>query len=196
MDIQKLKVLKNSLINSDLLKAVATFDRSIFPIDKEFSFPDGYLEKMYEIHKEGLFVLMDENDVVGYVNCIFLTDEIKATYLKTKNYLMLENKGFKIGDNNMYFYTLAIQERYRHTGAVKILMKQFCNWLNKEKQKGKNISSCISEAVTLDGIRTLLKMGMTPKDVNKDGLGIYYSSDCLNEYIEKMIGKDRKNKEI
>lgn len=90
----------------------------------------------------------------------------------------------------MYFYTLAIQEEYRDTGAVKILMQQFADWLNREKQKGKNIISCISEAVTLDGIKTLLTMGMVPKDIDENGLGIYYSPDCLKNYIENMVGKD------
>jgi len=195
MNIKNLRVIKNSEINSNLLKDVVAFDRSIFPIDEEYSFPDGYLEKLYDTYRDGLFVLLDDNNVVGYVNCIFLTDEIKEAYLKTKDYLILENKGFQIGDNNMYFYTLAIQERYRGTEAVKILMQQFSDWLNKEKQRGKNIKSCISEAITLDGIRTLLTMGMIPKDVDENGLGIYYSSDCLNNYIENMIEKDRDDEE-
>lgn len=195
MNMQDLRVIKNSEVNSELLKDVVTFDRTIFPINEEYSFPDGYMERMYETYKDGLFVLLDNNKVVGYVNCIFLTDEIKENYLKTKDYLILENKGFQIGDNNMYFYTLAIQEKYRNTGAVKILMCQFSNWINKEKQKGKNISSCISEAVTADGIRTLLKMGMLPKDVDENGLGIYYSPDCLNDYIENMIEKGREDEE-
>lgn len=190
MNIQNLRVIKNSEINPKLLSDIVIFDRSIFPLDEQYSFPDGYLEKMYETYKDGLFVLLDDNNVVGYVNCIFLTDRIKETYMKTKDYLILENNGFQIGDNNMYFYTLAIQEKYRGTGAVKILMQQFSDWLNKEKQKGKNISSCISEAVTLDGIRTLLTMGMIPKNVDENGLGIYYSPDCLNGYIDNMIGKD------
>lgn len=195
MNIQNLRVIKNSEINPNLLKDIVTFDRSIFPIDKDYSFPEGYLEKMYETHKDGLFVLLEDNNVVGYVNCIFLADRIKETYLETKDYLILENKGFQIGDNNMYFYTLAIHEKYRDTGAIKILMQQFSEWLNEEKQKGKHISDCISEAVTMDGIKTLLTMGMLPKDVDENGLGIYYSPDCLDDYIENMIGKDRKVKE-
>lgn len=194
MNIQSLRVVKNSEIDYDLLKNVVTFDRSIFHLDGEYAFPDGYLEKMYETYKDGLFVLLDDNNVVGYVNCIFLTDEIKEDYLRTKDYLILRNKGFQIGDNNMYFYTLAIQEKYRNTGAVKILMQQFCNWLHKEKQKGKNICSCISEAITLDGVRTLLAMKMIPEDVDANGLGIYYSPDCLNDYIENMIERDSEER--
>ena len=195
MDIQNLKVVKNSEIDSNLMKDIVIFDRSIFPNDEEYSFPDGYLEKMYERYKDGLFALVDNSMVVGYVNCIFLSDTVKEIYLKTKNYLLLENNGLQIGDNNMYFYTLALQEKYRNTGAVKTLMKQFSYWINQEKRKGKNITSCISEAVTKDGIKTLLTMGMKPQDINEDGLGIYYSPDCLNNYIENMLEVSKDDKE-
>ena len=71
MNIQNLKVIKNSEINDKLLNDVLNFDRTIFKIDEEYSLPDGYLEKMYEKHKEGLFVLVDRDIVVGYANCIF-----------------------------------------------------------------------------------------------------------------------------
>ena len=95
----------------------------------------------------------------------------------------------------MYFYTLALQEEYRDTGAIDILMQQFSAWINLENQKGKKIRSCISEAITTDGIKTLLAMGMLPKDVDENGLGIYYSPDCLNSYITKMITKSRDDEE-
>ena len=84
-----------------------------------------------------------------------LTDEIQEEYLRTKDYLMLENNGFQVGNNNMYFYTLALQEEYRDIGAIDILMQQFSAWVNIERQKGKRITSCISEAITNDGIKTL-----------------------------------------
>ena len=195
MNILNLRVMSNSEIDSNLLKDIVKFDRKIFPVEGEYSFPDGYLEKLYEKYKEGLFVLLDNNNVVGYVNCIFLSDEIEEEYLRTKDYLILENEGFKIGDNNMYFYTLALDEKYRNSSAVKMLMQQFCTWINQEKSKGKNISSCISEAITEDGIKTLLLMGMMPKDVDENGLGIYYSPDGLNNYINSMIEKNIEDEE-
>ena len=74
MNIRKLRVVKNSEVNTNLLKDVINFDRTIFKIDEEYSLPDGYLEKMYETYKDGLFVLVDGNIVVGYANCIFLTE--------------------------------------------------------------------------------------------------------------------------
>lgn len=86
----------------------------------------------------------------------------------------------------MYFYTIAISKNYRDTNTVKILMKEFAKWLDEERKNGKIIKSCISEAVSQDGIKSLSKMGMKPQDVDYEGLGIYYSPDCLNSYIKKM----------
>ena len=179
-------IKKNSEIDNILLDRVLEFDRTIFPSDEDYSFPDDYLKKMYAKSKDGLFVLLHNDNIVGYTNCIFLSEKAKSSYLETKDYLSLTNVGFNVGENNMYFYTLALDERYRDTNAVKTLMRAFTMWLDKEKQNGKRIKSCISEAVTGDGVKTLLAMGMIPQDIDNDGLGIYYSPDCLDNYIEKM----------
>lgn len=125
----------------------------------------------------------------GYVNCIFLSDKGKEKYILDRDYLSLENIGFNIGDNNMYLYNLVLKKEFRDTDAIKLLMTEFSKWLYNERCNGKNIKSCISEAVTSDGIKTLLAMEMLPKDVDDKGLGIYYSPDCLSNYIEKMIKK-------
>ena len=175
-------IKKNSEVDDDLLDKVLEFDRTIFPIDENYSFPD----KLYVNSKDGFFVLLHNGNVVGYVNCIFLSEEVKNNYLETKDYLTLTNNGFNIGDNNMYFYTLALAREYRNSNLVKILMKNFTTWLDEEKRKGKKIKSCISEAVTTDGIKTLLRMGMIPQDTDINGLGIYSSPDCLENYIKEM----------
>lgn len=188
--MSNLIIKKNDEITDELLDKVLEFDRTIFPNDENYSLPDDYLRRMYKNSRDGLFVLMENDSIVGYANCIFLSDEVKARYLKNKDYLSLENIGFHIGSNNMYLYTLAMKEEYRDTFAVKYLMKSFAEWLKQEKEKGKIINSCISEVVTLDGLRTALTMGMIPQDIDDAGFGIYYSQDCLDSYIEEMVEFD------
>lgn len=87
----------------------------------------------------------------------------------------------------MYLYNLVLKKEYRDTHVIKLLMIEFSKWLYNGWCNGKKIKSCISEAVTQDGIKTLLSMGMIPKDVDDKGLGIYYSPDCLRSYVNKMI---------
>lgn len=186
----ELIIKKNNEVDDVLLDEVLQFDRGIFSSYDDYAFPDDYLKKLYEKSKDGMFVLLNDNQVVGYVNCIFLSDKNKDEYLQTKDYLSLENIAFKTGYNNMYFYTLALDEKYRDTNAVKYLMSHFAKWLYEEKQKGKIIKSCITEIITEDGISSALKMQMEPVDIDNNGLGIYYSPDCLNNYIDEMIHSD------
>lgn len=182
-------IRKNNEIDDVLLDKILEFDRTIFPSDEDFSFPDDYLKNMYRNSRDGLFALLHNGRVIGYTNCIFLSEEVKQHYLKTGDYLSLTNSNFIIGNNNMYFYTLALAENYRDTNAVKILMGAFARWIDKERKNGKKIVSCISEAITEDGIKTLSSMGMLPQDTDNIGLGLYYSPDCLNSYIEEMVKK-------
>lgn len=178
-------IKSNDEIDDDLLDKILQFDRTIFPVNEEYSFSDDYLKRVYKNSRDGIFVLMDNDTVIGYVNCIFLSDEANEKYLKERDYLSLENIGFNVGDNNMYFYTIALKEEYRNSNMVKILMQCFVNWIEEQKNKGKRIKSCISEAITGDGVKSLSVMGMIPYDVDDNGLGIFYSPDCLEKYIER-----------
>ena len=185
--MKNLIIKSNNEVDDNLLDKVLAFDRTIFPSDEDYAFPDDYLKKIYQNSRDGIFVLLDNNSVVGYVNSIFLSDKAQEEYLKDRDYLSFESIGINDGDNNMYLYTLALKEEYRNSGAIKILMQSFANWLVDQRRKGKRIKSCISEAISEDGIRSLSIMGMMPYDIDDSGLGIYYSPDCLESYIEEMI---------
>lgn len=187
-------VKKNDEVNDDLLARVLQFDRTIFPTDGDYAFPDDYLKRMYSSSKDGIFVLLQNNEVVGYVNCIFISDEEMITYLQDRDFLKLNNIGFNYGNNNVYIYTLALKKELRGTDAIKILMSNFAEWLTQEKSNGRVINRCISEAVTIDGVKSLLAMGMVPQDIDSNGLGIYYSPDCLNDYINKMSQNQRNTR--
>lgn len=179
-------VKSNGEVDDNLLDQVLQFDRKIFPVDKNYSLPDDYLKRMYSKYREGIFVLLSNDIVIGYVSCIFLSDEGKNKYLQDRDYIALENIGFHSGKNNMYFHTIALEEKYRNSNAVKSLMTYFAQWLNTEKRNGKFIKSCISEAITNDGVKVLQTMKMIPYDVDDKGLGIYESLDCLESYISQM----------
>lgn len=176
----------NDQVDDNLLDKVLEFDRTLFPTGEDYSFPDDYMKNLYKNSKDGMFVMLDNDKVVGYVNSIFLSDEKLESYLKDRDYLTLENIGLNFGDNNMYFYTVALKEEYRKTNALKELMASFTAWLESEILNGKRIKSCISEVVTNDGIRMAHFMGMVPSEIDELGYGIYYSPDCLASYIETM----------
>lgn len=181
-----LSILKNEEISDDLLKHVELFDKKIFS-EGEFSFPENYLSNLYATNKEALFVLLNNDVVVGYVNAIFLGDENYNEYLINKDYLSLENIGLHDGDNNMYFFTVALDETIRHTSCIKFLMYEFVKWLETERMLGRRIKRTITEVITDDGLKQTKIMGMLPLNGGERDFGIYYSPDNLVSYTNKML---------
>lgn len=57
-------IKKNGEINEQLLDEILKFDRTIFPTDEEYSFPDDYFRTIYQNSKDGIFVLLNNNNVV------------------------------------------------------------------------------------------------------------------------------------
>jgi hypothetical protein len=61
-------------------------------------------------------------------------------------------------------------------------------WCNKFEAKGVRISSFTGEAVLPGGVKLLRNVfGMEPMgEVNSEGLGFYYSPDCLKQFRNEM----------
>lgn len=185
-----IRIIKNEEVTEKLLDKVVEFDQSIFSVEEDYSFPDGYLKGVYAEHKEGMFVLLDCDTVVGYVNVLFMSDETFYDYLKTRDYLSLKNEGIKRGENNMYFYTLALSFPYRDKGYVEVLLRELFTWLNEQILQGKRLKNVICEVLFEDGIKPALKMGFTRLE-GEERLGMYYSEDCLQAYMKTLLGNSK-----
>lgn len=194
--MKDLIIVANENIDDDLFEKVMGFDKTIFPLEDEYALPSDVFRKLYEDNKEGLFVLLNKaREVVGYVNCIFPSDAQRDKYLVDKKYLSLKNIGFKVGDNNLYLYTVALAEEYRNSIANLVLARAFAKWLYEERKKEKKIKFCFTEAVTKNGTKVAQFMGMIPydeKSIDFEGKGIYVSPDCLDEHINKMLRLNKK----
>lgn len=88
LDKEKLIVKKNKQIDDVLLDKIEQFDRTIFPIDNKNSFPDNYLKKLYKDSRDGIFVILYNDNVIGYTHCIFLSEDEKNEYLKFKDFYL------------------------------------------------------------------------------------------------------------
>ncbi len=186
-----INIISNEQVSEYLLNKVEEFDQSIFNGD-EYTFPKGYLNSVYQSHPEGMFVLLNDEEIIGYVNVLFLSDDTYYNYLKTRDYLTLRNEGIHEGDNNMYFYTLAIKQEYRDQGYARILLESLFNWLNKEILKGRKLKNVICEVISKDGIKPAHLMGFVPLD--NEPLGMYYAEDNLKSYMEKLLSDDTQYK--
>jgi hypothetical protein len=142
------------------------------------------LSDCYKEHPEGVIVVVDDDRVVGFFNILFLSDEQTANLQKLK-YWDLLSIGPKLGDNNFYFFTAAIDTDYRGTEVVKLLCAELTRWCNDFEARGVNITSFTGEAVLPGGAKFMSKvLGMIPMgDVDADGLGFYYSPDLLKSFL-------------
>ena len=176
----RLKVLCGNEVSEEVFSQMLKLDKNIF--SGEYSLSSKYIRNLYKKSKEGLFCLIDKEKCVGYINCIFITNEQKQKYIGSGDFRKLNNIGPKVGNNILYIYTIALEKRYRGTNALVMLLNSFYNWLLENKNLGINIKYLFAEAVSDSGVKVLKKMGMVP--VNKHKLdnschGFYYLPENL-----------------
>jgi len=145
------------------------------------------LKDCYKEHKEGVIAVVDGDSVVGFFNVLFLSDAQRVN-LQSLKYWELRSIGPRIGDNNYYFFTAAIDKEYRGAEVVKLLCRELAKWCNDFEEKGARIASFTGEAVLPGGVRLLRNLfGMKPMgEVSVDGLGFYYSPDCLKQFRKEI----------
>lgn len=186
----RFKVLFGNEVDKEVFSQMLELDKKCF--SEEYSLSSEYIRNLYKKSKEGLFCLIDKDKCVGYINCIFITEEQKQEYIGSGDFRKLNNIGPRIGNNILYIYTIALDENYRGTNALVMLLKRFSNWLLENKKMGINITYLFAEAVSDSGVKVLKKMGMIPIDKNKldnNCHGFYYSPDNLENYFKILKNK-------
>jgi hypothetical protein len=141
------------------------------------------LSDCYTVHPEGVIAVVDGDKVVGFFNILFLSDTQTANLQKLK-YWELQSIGPRVGENNFYFFTAAIDTEYRGTEVVKLLCRELSRWCDDFEKKGICITTFTGEAVLPGGAKLMSKVfHMKPmSDVSECGLGFYYSPDCLRQF--------------
>lgn len=186
-------VVTNIDVTSELFDKLIKIENEVFG---EKCIDPAYFRSLHAAHNDDLFAVIDNNtnEPIGYFEALFLTEEQKETYLKDYDYRKLVNIGAQIGNNIMYIFSLALKKEYRGTNAIKMLAQSFATWLYHIRRQGKILDFVFGEAIYHDGVRSLTKsMGMIPVDVTEldaEGLGFYFSPDCLSSYIYKHMQQD------
>lgn len=184
-----LRALTGNRVDELTFSQMLNLDKKCY--SKEYSLSSNYIRSLYKNSKEGLFCLVDKNInmCVGYIHCIFITEEQKQEYINGGNVRNLINIGLKKEDNILYILSISLDKKYRKTGALKYMLDEFSKWILSCKLKGIKIKFCFAEAISDSGVRVCNKMGLIPIDGKKlDGNkhGFYYSPDNLEEYSHKM----------
>lgn len=182
-----LKVLSGDQVDEIIFSQMLNLDKKCF--SEEYSLSSEYIRTLYKNSKEGLFCLVDNNTCVGYMHCIFITEDQKQEYVNGGDCRNLINIGPVVGDNILYILSIAVAEKYRGTGVLKLILKDFSKWILDCKVRGIKIKFCFAEAISNGGVRVCNEMGLVPIDDQKldsNNHGFYYSPDNLEEYSHKM----------
>ena len=181
----------NREIDNCLLDKLAALEEKIFG---EKAVGSKIFKNIHSKRHGGLFALVDDqNDPVGFMDAIFLSDEQTKQYLKDHDYRKLNNTGVqKEKDNILYIFDIAVVQELRGTEAVKMLIilgASFAQWLKGLKDEGIKFKYIFCDAVSPEGAKAAAKsMGMKPVKKTFSGLGFYYSPDNLENYIKKNAG--------
>lgn len=185
----KLKVLVNEEVTHEWFEEMLKMENEIFPPEGNDYLSPEYVRNLYKENKEGLFFCIDEDEhkLAGYFTIIFISEEQKEQYLNGGHFSDLINIGMHKGKNIMYLYTAAFDEKYRGTKGMKLIGIEITKWLDKKESEGCVASETYSEAVSLDGVRTITKgFEMEPYHIDENGIGHYVSYDGMKKYREKM----------
>ena len=98
----RFKVLCGNEVDKEVFSQMLELDKKCF--SDEYSLSSEYISSLYKKSKEGLFCLIDKDKCVGYINCIFITEEQKQEYIGSGDFRKLNNIGPRIGNNILYIY--------------------------------------------------------------------------------------------
>lgn len=128
-------------------------------------------------------VMEDENQIIGFVDMFLITDEIfhaiKSGKFNDKN---LTSEGivdiYKVsqGTYHMFLCCLVIEEQYRKTDALKILLNEHIQFYRQLEEKGIHIDNIITDNVTDSGARFSQKLGFQ-KQTDSNFSSVIYLMD-------------------
>lgn len=181
-------------ITDEMFEEMLLLNRKIFPIGSGYELEFDYIRKIFNNTREGLFIIRDINndEIVSFFFNIFVTNDQAQKYLNHEyDYRNLDNIGFQPGDNTMYLYSIGVDEHYRQSMAVRMMLKEFCLWVYSQKQKGKNIDFAFGEAVSYGGYNVAMNLlGMDTIDgqsYGPNGEGFYCCYDNFEGIINDML---------
>ncbi len=147
-----------------------------------------YLESIFLPSKEGVFLALDGDRVVGYFNCIFVNMDMMHAYLESGDFEKLQNLHLQVGENVCYIFTCFVVDAYRGSGVMKALGEMFGKYLDEKEKEGCHVRLAYAEAVSEDGARCLRDgfLMEAMDDVDEEGLGHYVSRDGLRAYRKKV----------
>lgn len=191
-----MKLLKPNDITKEVLDKIYDFELTYWPEGTYGHLTKEYFLDVFETHPECIYCAMDDDGkIMGEFNILFPSKECIDRYFETKEFMELDNCGIQKGKNILYLNTALIDEKYRGSGLLKMLLKAMAEYLIEKESEGCMIDVAYGEAVTRGGGRVAKHFGMEGMDIDEEGIGHYIAKDGLHQYLEKMKEEIHEEKE-
>lgn len=155
MGLLKTKWKIEYVMTEERLQQALALDKDVFEIKDTVDY--NKLKEWISVNEDIYTILTHNDKVVGYINCVPVTDRcyqlFKQGKLKDGQVTKNDILPFKVGDNKCLFTSICIAKEYRDSEAIIKLSKGFRKKVRRLKKKSINISSVIVDCVSIDGIK-------------------------------------------
>ncbi len=133
-----------------MIKSMIELDKSVYQGQDVGTFKQ--CKQWLSVNRDIYTILLCDNEVVGYINFMPLTDACYNKFLsgKYKDYELTTDDvlPFKVGNNKCLFTSIVIHKKYQNTLAVARLWQGFRSKIKTLKQNGIMVSSVVFDCVT------------------------------------------------
>ncbi len=143
------------------------------------------LQKRYERNRDSFILVFDGERVVGYINFFPVSKKIDDDHLNYQSSKMWDDdiSPEDITDwedsNNIFIISVVTHPDYRDGEAVKLISRNFAEFVCKKEAEGKKINSISGAAVSEDGVKFLSRLRAEfYKELDHNYQ--YYRTDRLN----------------
>lgn len=183
----RIHVLKPEEITKEVWDRLYDFECTFWSEGSYGHLTREYYYEVYLNHPECMFCATDEEgNIIGEFDILVPDKESIEKYFGSKEFMDVNNHGMQKGKNIVYLSTALLDEKYRGTRLMRILLCHMVKYLLKEEENGCFVETAYGEAVTKAGARMARGFGMEGMDIDEDGIGHYIAKDGLHSYLQKM----------
>lgn len=146
----KLRTNKISFLSNNDLKQINKIDNEIY--DSKFLWNSNYQKELYELNKDSLILIKDNDTTIGYINYIVINEEEYSRIINSKkiitNYNIDNIDSFKKNKKNYIIIdAIAIRKKYQNRNAIKLIKRTLNSLIKYEYRHKHSINSILFLAV-------------------------------------------------
>jgi len=171
--VDKINFTRCLYLNNEQIKKIYNLDSGNYNLeyirDKELNL------KMIKNKKIDYISIMDEDDIIGYINFIFIDKKTFEKMKNSKTFIDIKENEIKrkkfLSKNYININSIVIQNNYQNEKTIDLVCKQIKKYVKDNNKKGYRINSLICIALSEFEINVLEKLNF--EKLNKE-VNIFY----------------------